>query len=115
MLLGRPYQVLKPLPVLSPALPSDSTPTGSWPDGVRPFKARTLSRSTLRKGREEEREECTVKTMANSRKQYSILKIVNNCKVLRDVKGWTDWIGVTTLTVPLHTTMCSRNTHVFDS
>ena len=35
------------IPVLSPVLPSDSTPTGSWPDGVRPFNANTFSRSSL--------------------------------------------------------------------
>ena len=34
-------------PVESPTFPSDSTPTGSWPDGVNPFSARTSSLSSL--------------------------------------------------------------------
>ena len=34
-------------PELSPALPSANTPTGSFPLGVRPFSAKTLSCSSL--------------------------------------------------------------------
>ena len=34
-------------PVESPAFPSDRTPTGSWPEGVSPFNARTSSLSSL--------------------------------------------------------------------
>ena len=41
------YDVIMISPVESPAFPSDSTPSGSWPEGVRPFSASTSSLSSL--------------------------------------------------------------------
>ena len=43
---------LHAVPVLSPCLPCESTPIGSWPEGVKPFRASTLSRSALGEGGE---------------------------------------------------------------
>ena len=44
---GPGNDVIMTSPVESPAFPSDRTPTGSWPEGVSPFNARTSSLSPL--------------------------------------------------------------------
>ena len=55
-LIEEHYHLLVTSPELSPCLPCERTPIGRWPEGVRPFRASTLSRSALsgRKGREGE-------------------------------------------------------------
>ena len=49
-MINHKQQLLDDSPELRPDFPSERTPTGSCPDGVKPFRASTLSRSALQRG-----------------------------------------------------------------